>query len=106
MKKAILTIACLMMTGYFVSAYSQDYTRSGKQYSAVKKSTEKTEINTGFTWKDTKGNVYDIYITDSNSCYIKKVSAKTGNTYKQYLSKEISAEIAKELGRKSKEEKK
>ena len=106
MKKVIIVMACLLMAGHFAVSNAQDYTRQGKQYSAVKKTSDKKEVNTGFTWKDSKGNVYDIYITDSNACYIKKISAKTGNEYRQYMTKEISAEIAKEMGRHTKTEKK
>lgn len=105
MKKIIIIMACLLMAGHFAFSNAQDYTRQGKQYSAVKK-LDKKEVNTGFTWKDSKGNVYDIYITDNNACYIKKISAKTGNEYRQYMTKEISAEIAKEMGRQNKTEKK
>lgn len=106
MKKIILVMACLIMAGHFLLTEAQDYTRQGKQYSAVKKTSDKKEVNTGFTWKDSKGNVYDIYITDNNACYIKKISSKTGNEYRQYLAKEISAEIAKEMGRQTNTEKK
>ena len=54
---------------------------------------------TGFTWKDSKGVVYDIYISSKNSCYILKTSKKTGKQYRQYLPKEVSQQIASELGR-------
>ena len=33
----------------------------------------------------------------TGSCYIKKVSKKTGNKYKQYLGEEISRDICKQL---------
>lgn len=57
------------------------------------------EEKTGFTYKDSKGVEYDIYIGKTGSCYIKKISKKTGNEYKQYLGAEISADICKQLGR-------
>ena len=37
-------------------------------------------------------------MSKSGSCYIKKVSKKTGKEYKQYLAAEISADICNQLG--------
>jgi hypothetical protein len=34
----------------------------------------------------------------SGSCYIKKISKKSGNEYKQYLGEEVSKDICKQLG--------
>lgn len=48
--------------------------------------------------EDTNSNIYPIFMSKSGSCYIKKVSKKTGNEYKQYLAAEISADICKQLG--------
>ena len=59
-------------------------------------------MGTPYTWKDSKGNEYPIYISASGSCYVIKTSKKTGKEYKNYLSKEVSAEICKELNYKSK----
>ena len=97
MKKVFLLIALCLLSS---TAFSQNYTRNGKEFSSTATTRVASEgEKTGFTWKDSKGNVYDIYITKNNSCYINKVSSKTGKPYRQYLSKEISAEITKELGR-------
>ena len=79
--------------------YSQNYTRQGTtfmQNSKAKKSSEAKR--TKYTWKDSKGNEYPIYISASGSCFVYRTSSKTGNEYKQYLGKEISAEISKEMG--------
>ena len=97
MKKLIISLAIL--TACFTLS-AQNYTRSGNEYTAV--SSERSQFEdtkTGYTWKDKQGNVYDIYITKRNACYIWKTSKKTGNQYKYYLPKEVAAEIAKELGR-------
>lgn len=97
MKKIIIIIAAI--AAFSVTSYSQDFVRNGKTFEQVKKSSVKTEEKTGFTWKDSKGNSYDIYIGKSGACYIKKVSKKTGNEYRQYLGEEISRDICKSLGR-------
>lgn len=55
------------------------------------------DTKTKFTWKDSKGKEYPIYISKSGSCYVIKVSAKTGKEYKNYLGAEISQQICKEL---------
>ena len=97
MRKIFISLA--LMCAMVVCANAQDYTKSsdGKTYSAVKKTVESSERETGFTWKDSKGNTYPIYMGKTGSCYIKKVSKKTGNEYKQYLGEEISRDICKQL---------
>lgn len=96
MRKLIL-IAILVIASVSAS-YAQNYTKSGKTYKAEKIEKASTERETGFTWEDSKGIQYPIYMGPSGSCYIKKVSKKTGNEYKQYLGAEISADICKQLG--------
>ena len=97
MKKFIVIIAAI--AAFSVESYSQDVVRNGKTFEQVKKSSVKTEENTGFTYKDLKGNTYDIFIGKSGACYIKKISKKTGNEYKQYLGEEISRQVCQSLGR-------
>lgn len=77
---------------------AQNITREGKQFVQTQKAKTSTEKETGFTYKDSKGNVYPIYMGSTGSCYIKKVSQKSGKEYKQYLGAEVSAQICKELG--------
>ena len=97
MKKFIVIIAAL--AAFSVTSYSQDVVRNGKTFEQVKKSSVKTEEKTGFIYKDSKGNTYDIFIGKYGSCYIKKISKKTGNEYKQYLGEEISRQVCQSLGR-------
>lgn len=97
MKKFIVIIAAI--ASFSVTSYSQDIVRNGKTFEQVKKSSVKTEENTGFTYKDSKGNTYDIFIGKSGACYIKKISKNTGNEYKQYLGEEISRQVCQSLGR-------
>lgn len=80
------------------TCYSQDYTRNGKEFTVKKKVRAVGEnAKTGYTWKDSKGKTYDIYMSSKGSCYIIRTSSKTGKEYKSYLPKEVSAEIVKEL---------
>lgn len=77
--------------------YAQNIKKEGTTFvvSSSRKSAEPTK--TKFTWK--VGDVeYPIYISTSGSCYVIKTSKKTGKEYKQYLPKEVCAEIAKEMG--------
>ena len=98
MKKVF--IAAIMLLALSVNnsnIQAQNVKREGTTFvvSSSKKSSEATK--TKYTWKvgDTE---YPIYISASGSCYIIKVSKKNGKEYKQYLPKEVCAEIAKELG--------
>lgn len=100
MKKFIVIILTLML-GVGVNAQTQESTfkREGKTYSSVKKSTKSVEVETGFTWQDSKGNTYPIYMNQtSGSCYVKRISQKSGNEYKYYLGPEISQDICNQLG--------
>lgn len=93
----IAAIMLLVLCVNNSSTYAQNVKREGTTFvvSSSKKSPEPTK--TKFTWKvgDTE---YPIYINASGSCYIIKISKKTGKEYKQYLHKEVCAEISKELG--------
>ena len=90
------------MVALFMGAtisYSQSYVRNGKEYSSVvKKKAKSEEKKTGYTWKDSKGKTYDIYMSSKGSCYIIRTSSKTGKEYKSYLPKDVSEEIGRELG--------
>lgn len=51
---------------------------------------------TGFTWKDSKGDEYPVYIAHTGSCFVIKTS-KSGEDYRAYLGEEVSGQIRKEL---------
>ena len=76
------------------------YKRDGNTFS--KETTTKSEVKsekTIYLWTDSRGNEYPIYITENGSTYINRISKKTGNPYRQYLPKEVSIQICKELNR-------
>ena len=99
MKKYLIALAAALVMGVAVS-YAQSYSRNGKEFSSVAKTrTAEPARKTGYTWKDSKGKSYDIYMSSKGSCYIIRTSAKTGKEYRSYLPKEVSREIAKELGK-------
>lgn len=83
-----------------ISSTGVVYSREGNTFSNVTKSKQEPEL-TNYTWKDSKGNEYPIYISSSGSCFIIK---ENGN--KQYMKKEISMQICNELGREYKGKKK
>lgn len=89
-----------MLFGLWATADAQTYKQEGNVFSSVKTTKNVTSEKTPYTWKDSKGKEYPIYISQSGSCYVIKTSAKTGNTYKQYLGPEISIKICENLGRK------
>ena len=53
---------------------------------------------TDFTWKDSKGDEYPVYIAHTGSCFVIKTS-KSGEDYRAYLGEEVSEQIRKELGK-------
>lgn len=98
MKKLFIMAAMLFaLSVNNSSTYAQEVKREGTTFvvSSSRKSAEPTK--TKFTWK--VGDVeYPIYVSSTGSCYIIKTSKKTGKEYKQYLPKEVCAEICKEIG--------
>lgn len=89
-----------MLFGLWMTADAQTYKQEGNTFSSVKTTKIVTSDKTPYTWKDSKGKEYPIYISSTGSCYVIKTSSKTGKEYRQYLGPEISEEICKQLGRK------
>lgn len=54
-------------------------------------------IQTKYTWKDSKGTEYPIFITKNGRCFVNKISSKTGREYKYYLDEKTSRTIANEM---------
>ena len=75
---------------------AQNYTREGNTFVSVK-SAKAEPTKTKFTWKDSKGTEYPVYISSTGSCFIIRISKKTGKEYRSYLGPEVSAQICKEL---------
>ena len=51
---------------------------------------------TDFTWKDSKGDEYPVYMAHTGSCFVIKTS-ESGEEYRAYLGEEVSEQINKEL---------
>ena len=87
MKKII--IAAIMLFSLNVGVQAQSVVKSGNNFTQVSnnkggKSSGK-ETKTKYTYTDSKGNVYPIYLSSTGKAFIKKVSKKTGKEYRQYL---------------------
>jgi len=90
-----IMLVLLLLVG--VPTYAQNYTREGNTFVSTK--TVKTEpVKTKFTWKDSKGNEYPVYISSKGSCFVIKGKDKNGKDKRTYLGPEISQQICKELG--------
>ena len=97
MKK--LFVMVIMMMTLSLGANAQ-VTRNGNVFTSAKASSKsETAEKTQFFWADSKGEKYPIYISKSGSCFVIRVSKKSGKEYKSYLDKEISMEVCKALGR-------
>lgn len=86
MKKFIYCI--ILMLTLALPSMGQEVTKSGNVFKAVKSdsvSNRQRETKTTYSYEDTKGVKYDIYLSGSGKAFIKKVSKKTGKEYRQYL---------------------
>ena len=99
MKK--LFILFVMMFAFTNVINAQSFERQGNTFvsKSTKGSRTKSEpTKTKFTWKDSKGNEYPVYMSSTGSCFVIKTSAKTGKEYRNYLGPEVSEQMCKELG--------
>ena len=112
MKK--LFIAAVLFIAAFSGVNAQDNNKSnnvmreGKTF-VVQSSAKKSNcenVKTEYSYTDTDGKTYEIWLSKNGRAYIKRVSAKTDKEYKKYLGEEISRQICKELGREYNELKK
>lgn len=100
MKKVFLAVCTLV--GMAVCGYAQEplqVKQEGKNFVQVQNTKSKSEpVNTGYTFTDSKGVTYPIFMGSSGSCFIVRVSKKTGNEYRMYLGEEVSKKICSALG--------
>lgn len=97
MKKII--IAAIMLFSLNVGVQAQSVVKSGNNFTQVTNKGGKSggkETKTQYTFKDSKGNVYPVYLSASGKAFIKRVSKKTGKEYKQYM-----PEIGKQINPKA-----
>ena len=95
--RRLLTLLLLVLA-IGLAANAQTYTRSGNTFISSTGERVKAEpVKTKFTWKDSKGNEYPIYISSKGSCFVIKGKDKNGKDKKNYLGPEISEQICKEL---------
>lgn len=94
--KKLFFIALLGLISFTCTAQIQ---RNGKTFTKVSTSKAKSDtLVTEFNW-EVKDSVLPIIINkNSGACFVGKVSTKSGKYYRQYLPKEVSTEISKELG--------
>lgn len=95
MKRFIICI--IMMLSISLTIQAQSVQRQGNTFTQVSnKKSEAKETKTQYTYKDSKGNVYPVYLSTSGKAFIKKVSKKTGKEYKKYI-----PEIGKQINPKA-----
>ena len=97
MKK--LFIAAIMLFSLSLGVQAQSVVKSGNTFTQVSNKGGKSggkEIKTQYTFKDSKGNVYPVYLSASGKAFVKRISQKTGKEYKQYV-----PEIGKQINPKA-----
>lgn len=96
MKKVIITFAILIASMSLASAQDHNFTKDGKTFTQGARkgaSRASSDVATAYTWKDSKGNTYPIFLhtytkgekAGKTTCYVIKTSAKTGKEYKYYI---------------------
>ena len=94
----VLTFALAGILGISTICCAQDYVRKGNNFEQVStRNSSGTATKTEYTWTDSKGNKYPIFITKTGRCYVMKISSKTNKEYKYYLKEDVAREICKEM---------
>lgn len=86
MKKLFIT--AIMLFSLSLGVQAQSVQRQGNNFTQVANKGGKSrgkETKTQYTYTDSKGTVYPVYLSSTGKAFIKKVSKKTGKEYKQYL---------------------
>ena len=83
MKKLIILFAIVMSSTVCFAQSKVEVKKEGTTFVATK--TASSYIPTEYSYRDTDGKTYQIYVHTTKKgetkCYIKKVSKKTGNEY-------------------------
>lgn len=95
---AVLFIAALSGVNAQDNNKSNNVTREGKTFIAQGAKTKAENIKTEYSYTDTDGKTYEIWLSKNCRAFIIRIS-KTGKDYRKYLGEEISRQICKELGR-------
>ena len=106
----VMSICLAFIIGNNEAKAQSEIKREGKTFvqTSSRASASSNDVVTEYKWKDSKGNEYPIVLHQYSkgdkagrwTCYINKISAKTGKEYKYYLKngEEIAATIRKEMG--------
>lgn len=95
----VMVFVLISSLSFSVEASAQSFHRKGNVFEQVStRKSSATATKTVYTWKDSKGNNYPIFVTKSGRCFVNKTSGKTGKEYKYYLDEEISKQVCKEMG--------
>ena len=88
----IIAVFCI-----FTAVNAQNYTQKGTTFIQNESTSKKksSAIETKYTWQDSKGNTYPIYLSKNGKAFVKMISKKTGKEYHKYLDEEISIKLCK-----------
>jgi len=65
--------------------YAQQVQQKGNNFTQVAKTTKSKEVKTAYTFTDSKGKTYPVWLSSTGKAFVKKVSKKSGKEYKLYL---------------------
>ena len=75
----------------FSCSVNAEIIRDGNNFK-VEQTTNNDKL-TRFTYTDSKGNTYPVYVSTTGKFFVWKTSKKTGKEYKYYLPKEVQEQM-------------
>lgn len=85
---------------------NNNVTREGKTFIAQGTKTKAENVKTEYSYTDTDGKTYEIWLSKNGRAFIIRVSKTGKDYYRKYLGEEISRQICQEIGREYVETKK
>jgi hypothetical protein len=97
----VIVITAMLFFACTNASAQTSYKMEGNTYVQVKDSSKTAyqPVATEYYYQGQSDNQkYQIYVGKTGSCFIKKISKKTGNEYRQYLGETISKDICSKIG--------
>lgn len=99
MRKLFICIVMMLVLGVNNSSAQSKVELRGNTFVPKLTPSKRDTLVTQFQYEDRSGRTYPIVVNKgTGSCYIMKISGKTGKYYRMYMDKEIAMEVCRRLG--------
>ena len=83
--KVIILFAAILSLNFGLNAQTVQKTKDGNYIAVVASKMAEKPKDTGKTYTDGKGQVFNVYVSSKGKLFVIRVSKNTGKEYRQYL---------------------